>query len=458
MLSADPDAARAKYEGDKAAALQRHAAGERAKAMSEYARYQQMWRSYKEIKNKGAKSADALRRKMEAIKDGLSRNPHFPSKSALDAGDDLIIEPDSGAVFRAGVGVDTREDGRMVVVSVSAKNQTVTMRHYAAIGGVRHVTAPLSRLKEGVTTFEVDENSEAQEVSRQLEEQAVSKVGSLKSWDDLKSLPSSVLSANHDTIQRQMKAGAKDYSFRFGHGRIPMIDRVTRQPIMVASYDHQKMGDTHDYILPTEDGREAAIQGWMDSERNKVFEQTTFRRHKNSRPEWRNQVGYVDADYNQRQRNPWSAFLSNLEPAKRSGLGAVLVGTGLLEKAKARFKREQSGRIRRAGDFKSAVREGLASAEMPEYGVSGSTVPAWDRRALAALWAKAKRLNVMDSSMDTFMPKNDRGLDVHQKFAVGAQTNQSLSVRDNLILLARKSGHSDLADAMAAMSPTGGNK
>ena len=66
MLSADPDASRAKFEADKDEATRRYETGERTKAQAEFVRFAEMTHSYRQLKNKGTASAQRLRQKLEA--------------------------------------------------------------------------------------------------------------------------------------------------------------------------------------------------------------------------------------------------------------------------------------------------------------------------------------------------------------------------------------------------------
>mgnify|MGYP000234521052 CR=1 FL=1 len=52
MLAADPDAARASFEEDKKAAMDRYETGQRDNAQKDFVRFAEMSRSYKALKNK----------------------------------------------------------------------------------------------------------------------------------------------------------------------------------------------------------------------------------------------------------------------------------------------------------------------------------------------------------------------------------------------------------------------
>ncbi|WP_293371548.1 SNF2-related protein [Nevskia sp.] len=102
MLSADPDAARAKFAANKQAAKERFEAGQRAEAGGEYVRFVQMSRSLKDIKNKDSDSARRLRDRVDSLRTRLLAHEYFTAKDALDAPDRVLVHPTTGRAFRPG--------------------------------------------------------------------------------------------------------------------------------------------------------------------------------------------------------------------------------------------------------------------------------------------------------------------------------------------------------------------
>jgi superfamily II DNA or RNA helicase len=451
MLAADPEAARAAFEADKAAALQRYEAGQRVDAVAEFVRFQDMQRSYKALKNKGSASAARLLGKLETAKAALFKNKYFPAKEALDSDTDVLIHPDTGTVLTAGTGMDFGADGKMVVTGVNMRAGTVTMRRYADTAGGRPVTVPLKEFSDA-RPFTLDAEAEAGEVRAKLEEAAAASLNSLQKWDDVKNLPSAVLEANHDLIQRQIKEGAKAYKFSMPYGSVPMVNKETGELKMAESYEHTKMHDTHDYLLPTEAAKERVAQAWMASERGKKFGRTTHQARKNSRVEWRNQTEYPDASYSSKTRNPWTSTLEAVNGA------AHLPGYEhqALKVVRDRFQREQLHRVRRAPTFNDALAEAFPMAAMPEYGGENAK-PTWDKRALAVLWARARHEGLLGSQIGDHVPKRTIGAGtalypVHDGYAMhrpGYQ-GEDRTVHGTLHAIATGSGHKDLADAMVA--------
>jgi predicted RNA methylase/superfamily II DNA or RNA helicase len=440
MLAADPEAARAAYEKDKSAAQQRYDAGQRQAANEQFVRFQDMTRSYGALKNKNTASATRLRQKLESAKTALFNNKYFTHKPALDSATDVLIEPSSGTALHAGVGLDYGKEGRFVVSGVNARAGTVTMRRYAEVSGGGAVTVPLSELASGIKPFAVDKDAEAAEVRVKLESAAAEKLNSLKSWDDVKTMPSSVLEANHDLIQRQIKEGAKSYKFSMPYGSVPMVDKQTGELKMVESYEHTKLHDTHDYLLPTEAAKEKAIQAWMQARReaevgSEYVHTGKGRSQKSTRMTART---YKGARYDARTRNPFTGLLGELG-GKSSTYG---VDGPLVKEAKRRLEVEQLHRIKHADSL-----EGIVDALVPLAKLEGSEssmVARYPEKALASAWARARHLGLLDKPM----PRGKHGhYAVGQAIAYGAPER---SAHNALVQLAAAAGRHDLAEAMVA--------
>jgi predicted RNA methylase/superfamily II DNA or RNA helicase len=362
MLAADPEAARAAYEADRAAAQQRRDAGERFEFNKEFVRFQELSRSYKGLKNKDTASATRLRQRLEASKTSLFNSRHLKDKSLLDSTTDVLLDPNTGHALHAGVGLDLgAEDGKAVITGVNAKDGTVTLRRYAHTGGGKPVTLPLDKLGE-LKPFVFDKDAEAAEVRVKLESEAGDKLKDLKKWDDLKTMPSGVVEANADMLQQRIKAGAKDYSFSFPYGSVPMVNRETGKVEMFESYEHSRKHDTHDYLLPTDSAREKLVQGYIDAERGAAIDsrlQGTSGRGKKTW--WEAGKKYQGTKYDQQHINPLTHMLNEL-----GGRGASYGEDGpLVKEAKQRLKAEQLQRIASA-DSAQAVFDELAPLAKPE--------------------------------------------------------------------------------------------
>lgn len=449
MLSADPEEARKQFEGDKAAAIQRHETGQRQEAQAVFVRFREMSRSYAGLKNKNTASGERLRRTMESLKTSLFNNKYWPAKAALSNNDDVLIHPQTGTVLTKDVGLDFGKDGKMVVTGVDMKAGKVSMRRYAATSGSHNITVPMSELADG-KPFAFDAGAEADEVGKAMAEQAEAAMNNLTKWDEVKAMPSAVLERNHDLIQKQIKEGMKSYKFSMGHGSVPMVNKETGELKMAESYEHTKLHDTHDYLLPTDAAKEKVVQAWMAAERTKKFGKTTYQARKNSRTEWRNRAEYKGARYDQKQRNPWTSVLADMGDGRRS---VIANEASIVRDTRDRFHAEQLERVRNAPSFKDAVAEAIPTAHLPEYG--SVEKPTWNKDVTAALWERAQRDGVLNSPMDDHVPKGtigagERLYPVHDKYAfhLNGWQGEDQSVRAALRNIAQGSALTDLYETI----------
>lgn len=436
MLAADPEAARAKYEEDKAAATQRYEAGQRSDAQAEFVRFVEMSRSYGSLKNKGTASANRLRQKIETAKTSLFNNKYWPAKQALDSASDVLIHPQTGTVLTKDVGMDFGDHGKMVVTGVNMKAGTVSMRRYADTSGGRPVTVPLSELADG-KTYAFDAKDEAEEVGKAMESAANEKLHKLTRWAEVKAMPSGVLERNNDLIQRQIKDAAASYKGFHDIGDPYMVDKATGEIKRVASYSARGLHDTHDYLLPTESNKEKAIQAWMDARRNATIGTEMVKRSRGagSRSGAYDHLPrrqYAGAPYDQKSVNPFRNLLGDM-----SGTGTTYGVKSALEKqAMERLQQEQMQRIKRAPSASDALHELMPLAKV-SGGESGGKAT-YPRDALAMAWARARHLGQLDDKIDS--PR-------HNGYAYSGGKDSTIHAA--LILMARASGHNDLAEAFA---------
>lgn len=451
MLAADPEEARKKFAEDKEQALQRYETSQRDDAQKTFIRFREMSRSYGELKNKGTASAERLRRTMESLKTSLFNNKYWPAKAALSSDTDVLIHPQTGTVLTKDVGMEFGKDGKMVVTGVDMKAGTVTMRRYADTSGGRKVTVPMSELSDG-KPFQFDAAAEAEEVGAHLEAAANEKLNTLDKWADVKAMPSAVLEKNYDLIQRQIKDGVKSYKgFNdLPYGAVPMVDKATGEIKMAESYQHGKMHDTHDYLLPTDAAKEKAIQAWMKERRDATLTTEYVQRKsgRGSRSGGSDRLArrsYKGASYTNKNMNPMNGLLKEL-----SGSTTAYGTASALEKeAKARLHAEQLQSIRRASNANEAITHLLPLAKvtgnrasgdtMGGYSNDGNNTAKYPKDALAMAWARARHLGQLDAPV-----VGDGG---HSDYAYAG--GKGSTVHAALIRMARTSGHNDLAEAFA---------
>ena len=457
MMAADPDAAREKFENDKALAMAQHEAGERVKAAEVFVRFQELKAGYKALKNKGTQSAARLKQKMEDAKTALKANRFFTAKSALDSDEATVIQPETGEAFHAGVAFhakadDGADEGKFVVTGVNLRGGTVTVRPYASTTSGRSKTVKLADLAHGVTQFKFDADEEGRQVAAELERAAADKVNNISAYEDVMKMPPAVLTAAHDSIQQQLKEGAKSHKVRSSTvGNIPMINKETGDLKMADWYQVGDLGATHDFLLPTEEAKAKVEQAWKDAERGVKFSTGTVTtgRRGNTKYATTAEKKYPGADYNNKSLNPFSDLYSKLKGGK--GVGYYGDDTPELRELRQRFEAEQMDRIKRAKTFKEALTEAMPMGKVSDKDAGYSAKVALPKRALAMLWAKARHEGVLNSQMKQHEPM-DEGTTYgkHSGYAIPKTADRNeLDVHSALLRMARDSGHHDLAAAIA---------
>lgn len=454
MLAADPEAARAEFEKDKAAAQQRHDAGERVKAQSEFVRFSEMSRSYSALKNKDSATAMRLRNRIEASKTSLFNSKHFPAKAALDSLVDVVIEPQSGMALHAGIGVEAKDGDKavkFVVTGVNMQRGTVTMRRYADTAGARPVTVPVSELAHDTKGFEFNADHEAAEVSARIAESAEATLGELKDWDSLAKLPAAVIEKNKDRLQQHLKEGAKNYKFSFPYGDVAMVNRETGAIEMKESYEHPRAHETHDYLLPSIDNQDKVIEAWLAARRRAEISREHVKvggsRSKQTKPAFKRRYG--GARYDANHMNPFKSLLDKMSGGGTNGYYHMGETSPLVREAKRRLEDEQHHRIRRADSVADVLKHLVPLAKVTNESIS------YPKKALALAWAKARLLGKLGDKVTEHTEKQDRygagKYDLHTAETFGGNDahGATRTVHGALVAMAKKSGHADLAATMA---------
>lgn len=449
-LAADPEKAKEIYDADKTEAQRRLATGKRVDAQKAYIKLTEMNASYAALKNKKTESANRLRGNIEAKKTQLLNNVYFPAKAALDKGGDVLIHPQSGTVLEKNVGLDLGEDGKAVVDGIDMRAGTVKIRRYADTSGGRGIWQPMDALANA-KPFKFDAGAEAKEMQEHFEKVATENLNTLKDYKSVARMPSAVLEANQELIQRQMKDGAKAYKFAFPYGNVPMVDRATGALKMAESFEHTKLHETHDYMLPTDANKEKLAQAWMASERDKRFADEYVQGGRRSQGKIYPRIQYPDAKYASKNHNPWLAAYTDAHAAE--GASYSHVASPVKKELTDRFATEQLARVRRAKTFKDSLVEAIPLTEMSEYNHDTNVKPKWNAKALTMLWARARREGALDKDVQSSLPQVEayagRMVKKHHNYLMhDSYHGNDQTVHGTLLRLAQGSGHRDLADAM----------
>lgn len=441
MLAADPDQARAAFETNTKAKEERFAAGKRAEAAGRFVKFQSLKRSYGELKNKDTTSAQRLKAKIDRERAALAADRYFPAKDALDL-DNVVIEPESGRAIVAGHGLELEEDGkpaRFVVTGTDYRTGAVTVRRYGETSSVKR-TLPVEKLK-GSKAYAYDDKAEAAEIGRRLEEEAKAGATKIKSLDEVMKLPPRIAAELHGQLQETLWKGAKDYTISI-NGKVPMVEKATGKPVIAESYNVRQLSpDTHDFMLPTEENRERAIQGWMEARRASSFGTDTNQARRGGRTTTvaKRKYGVLQND------NPWSSIVATMH-GEAMHYGATPPS---VKAARARLEKEQNERILRAKSLAEAFDHAAAIGKIAEPSQGYSARVTLPKKTLATLWAKAKRLGVLSEPIEAHTPKvESKAYPKHSSYFVG----RTGSARSTLLRMAVGSGHNDLVRAMVESS------
>lgn len=182
LLSADPDAARMKYESNKAAARARQEAEQRADAGTVFVKFQQMQHSLETLKAGGARgqSIDRLHLKIDQYRQKLKDHPGLTDavKAALDRPGPAALDQDGrlwaiGHAFRhpggdAGGIRQPDAPSQWIVTRIDPANSQIQARRYGTTGensGDRQWFAT-DDLHRGLEPIEYDPQAEAETMAQ----------------------------------------------------------------------------------------------------------------------------------------------------------------------------------------------------------------------------------------------------------------------------------------------------
>lgn len=245
LLSADPDAERAKLEGDAAAALARHHAEQQAEASHAFVRLQELKHSYAALRDKHTRSAAALEQRIRNETTRLRTNPHFTHKSALERTDPVLIHPDTGELWHVGVALEmdgsarqpihwSGEPSRWVVDAVNTRDQTVRIRKYADKGDLR-MTVALADLHHGVSQVPYDPEEERAQLLRAVRAASV--------WDAVGALGRAVIDRDRKEEVKQAFVSALDDLFTSKPDWYATPEGRNRARAQLMQVAHRAIGD-----------------------------------------------------------------------------------------------------------------------------------------------------------------------------------------------------------------------
>jgi hypothetical protein len=443
MLAADPDQARAAFESNHAAKEARLVAGKTIEAAQRFVKFQEVKRSYGALKNKDSQSAMRLKVKLDNEYSALRADRYFTAKQALDL--DEVIVANTGVLLHSGAGIemaDGNKTAKWVVTGVDPRKGEVAMRRYGDETGNDKRVVDFKEL-QNPTAFAFDEKVETEEINRKIADRPIK----ITSLNDLKGIPPEVLKANYAKLQAQIWVGTNNYSI-YHSGKVPMIEKATGKPVLLEGHDLKGKRDTYDFMLPTEENKAKALQGWMDAERGATFGvDVDFKRGRGG-----NATRIAKRTYGvlYTNDNPWGPVLHEFSGDNGYYSSYNSDAIPAIKAVKAQFQTEQLARIKKADGFTAALNEAVPLGEIHDSSNGYSAQVSYPKRALAMLWAKARHEGILNATIDSFAPKTrlDSSAKLYNKHHQYAWSGASGSVHGALLRMAQKSGHHDLVHAM----------
>lgn len=434
MLSASPEEARAKLEADKADALKRHTAERRRDAAGKFSRLRQLQANYAALKSKRGKAAARLAAGIEKTKNQLFADKYFEPKELLEKNTPAIIHADSGKAITAGTlltpGENSKIGGPVVVTGVRRNGELSVRRHGVLKGG--SFTLEASDIDDGVMVSKNDDKAEAAAIAEQAKAKITSDDG-IKAPHDLRDVPPAAVAESYDAIQTRLKNLAASYGDRIPHGRVLVLNPEGK---MSAEENYSYRGlvneKDYDFVLPTPEHREKAIEAWIENEKAKTFGmefQSGTRRNSSG-------------NYVFRAKYPGGY---NVTSNTIGDAGKSLFGEDFIAEASKRLQDEVATNARRAGSVKESAEAMKPLVEVAQYGGGMK----WPRRALSVLYVQAKKTGALGKPFDEVMPaRTDDGPTYLDRLFRKPSTQNDGTLGAALVETAKSSGYRDLAAAM----------
>lgn len=447
LLSADPDEARQQYQSDKDSAAARFRAEKRAEAIGQFKKFRDVQASFTALKDKGTKTANSLRMRLDSWKNALRLNPFFKDKELLNGDAAAVISPASGEAFYAGKSFELGEGagakaGRYVVVG--ADGDSVIVRKYGEPAGKYGTRMNIEHLADVVPGVH-SEAEEAAYVQRKMEEAVKAGQSAIRNPKEAAHLPEETTRKLYDQLQAQMKEAFVSYKDGWASGaNVPLVHPETGEAKAIRSYDARKhLEDGYHLMLPSlPEHREKAMNAWVEQERTKSWGQSSSQKRRGGRTEWHNSVYYAGRKYDSDKSNPWGAAAKEL------------FGDDFLKEARAKFEESQLERVKAAPNTVEAVKA-LAPLLVPVNHQYGSVNPAWGKQHIAVLYAKAKANGDLGRPVSEVATASSYGSDGEvPAWVLAVNAGNSLGS----VLYERAKAYPDLAAVMALdrdMDPLG---
>ena len=404
LFAADPDAARAKFDGDKTAAMERKAAADRGTAIDAFNRLNRMGVSLSKLRKDvlpGGVPPVALQRleaKHAQAREALAAMPGFEHPDLLDSPAPAVIQPTTGHAWTAGRGmvIDGGEGSpiqaataptRWMVTEVDPNEGTVTARPYGALATTL-VKMKLASMNRGVTPFDASPAHEGKMLDAAGITPGADGVQKMK-LQGLRNLPEDVLQGRQKQVEARMR-----HAIVTGEDSPPRGQDRTHYGVIgsegayLARTDEiARLPAEHRLMLPLPEHKDAAIRAYVQEGMNRRLktEQPSGRgrnRFSYSQPEEVKPV-YQNGVYGTTM-HPWKGPIGSLFGPKAQTEAHAALHQAALDGIKA------------APNFRDAMVAAQATYDPGHRYGAELHATRWPRDVVMHLAAKAKELGVLD--------------------------------------------------------------
>lgn len=455
-LAEDPDKAREELTKNKALAQAKLDAQQYTDAADAYRAFRKMRSSFTKLDEASRlkPSGQRLEHKLGMMRTSLEANPYFKAKHALEADHEVLLAPGSGDPIAPGAGLEVPPEGKLttgkyVVTRVSPEHGRVDLRRWGETGPAARMVVDLSDLSHA-QVVEHDKAAEDAHISAETSEALAAGAADLDSYKKLRALPPAAIVANREAISHAVKKGLREYKFRDGsEARIGVVRPEGLRAL--PSYEAGKLTDADMPLLPIDEHRKLAFDAYIADEAAKGYKQVPITGRRGAHKGYESKLQYPgDHTYDRQDKNRWASVIENLW------------GPEGVSEAHNQFEARQLEAAHAAPDLKSAITAALPTS-IGKKGWEPAHKSRWSKKALGALWAKAKAQGVLqDPLLDHLDTKEQRsGYGVSERryqtpvvsedhFSEGGSYSSVVRKPVGLALakLAEANGHKDMAETM----------